>query len=190
MKNEIRAFIGLEISSGIRRELVSIQKNLHKLQGDIAWVKCDNLHLSIRFLGNITPEQIKDIEKISAKVARELKIFPLSLGALGVFPNIYSPKVIWAGISSGYNQVTKLHTLIDKELTSINFKTADRHFHPHITLARIKSIKNKSKLSDFIDTIKLRSRCVDIKKLTLYKSKLDPKGAIYTKIQEAKLGKY
>ncbi|MFH1061297.1 MAG: RNA 2',3'-cyclic phosphodiesterase [Candidatus Omnitrophota bacterium] len=189
MQKEIRAFIALEISSELQEELKEIQKQLMQLPGEIAWIRPENLHISIRFLGDITQEQVNIIVQINEKIAKKLKSFPISLSVLGVFPYISDPHILWAGIGSGYSQVTQINTLVSNELSSMKLKYEDKHFHPHITLARIKSIKNKSELAEMIDKIKLRIASEEISKLILYKSETTPKGAIYTKISEVQLGK-
>jgi RNA 2',3'-cyclic 3'-phosphodiesterase len=189
MQKEIRAFIALEISPELREELKKVQKKLKQLSGEIMWIPKENMHITVRFLGNISKDQIKNVEQLTERVAKKLKSFPISLGVLGVFPYISDPKVLWAGISSGYNQVTQINTLLSKELNSMKLKVEDRHFHPHITLARIKSIKNKSILAELIDTIKLTTVNEEINKLILYKSELNPEQVTYTKISEAPLGK-
>jgi RNA 2',3'-cyclic 3'-phosphodiesterase len=188
MKKGTRAFIALEISPELREVLKKTQKSLKHIPGEISWIPTDNLHLSVRFLGNISSDQIKTIESINQKIVKKIKNFPISLGVLGVFPYISDPQIIWAGISSGYNQVTQIHTLLCKELSSVKLNTEDTHFHPHITLARIKSIKNKSELAELIDKLPLPVISTEISKLVLYKSELNPQGAIYTKLSEVELG--
>jgi 2'-5' RNA ligase len=190
MKNQIRAFIALELDNAFCKELSSVQKELKNLDGDISWINPDNFHLSISFLGNILNEQVPIVEKLMQHAASKVKIFPIALGALGVFPHISSPKVIWAGIGSGYNDVTKINNVVCNELTAMKFKIEDKHFYPHITLARVKSFKKgKNNFAELIDKVKPRGGNAEIRKLVLYKSELDPKGAIYTKISDAKLGK-
>lgn len=189
MQKLIRGFIALEISSELQEELKKIQKKLKQISGEILWIPKENLHLSVRFLGNISKEQIEPIKQINERIAKKLKSFPISLGVLGVFPYISDPKVLWAGIASGYNQITQINTLLSKELNSMKLKVEDKHFHPHITLARIKSIKNKSVLAELIDTIKLNIASEEISKLVLYKSELNPEQVTYTKISEAHFGK-
>ncbi len=189
MKNNIRAFIALELDTRIQAELKRIQNKLKHLTGEIFWASPDNFHLSVRFLGNISQGDIKTIEKINQKIAKRVKAFPLALSVLGVFPYISDPQVLWAGINSGYSQVTQINTLLSKDLSTLNIKSGDRHFHPHITLARIKSLKNKSELSKLIDTIKPSAGSEDISNLILYKSELSKQGAIYTKLSEVELGK-
>lgn len=188
MQKLIRGFIALEISSELQEELKKIQKKLKQISGEILWIPKENLHLSVRFLGNISKEQIEPIKQINERIAKKLKSFPISLGALGVFPYISDPKVLWAGIASGYNQITQINTLLSKELNSMKLKVEDKHFHPNITLARIKSIKNKSVLAELIDTIKLNIASEEISKLILYKSELNPEQVTYTKISEAHFG--
>jgi len=187
MKNN-RAFIALELNNKVQDELKRIQNELKHLSGEIFWTAPDNFHLILRFLGNITKNDIKNIEKISQKIAKKVKAFPMALGVLGVFPYISEHQILWAGIDSGYNQVTKINTLLSKELSTLNIKSGDKHFHPYITLARIKSLKNKSELSKLIDTIKPSVGSEDITKLILYKSEITSEKAIYTKLSEVELG--
>ncbi|MBU1087443.1 MAG: RNA 2',3'-cyclic phosphodiesterase [Candidatus Omnitrophica bacterium] len=188
MKNTIRGFIALELSPKLREELEKIQKKLKHLSGEISWTIPNNLHLSVYFLGNISQEQISIVKAIKENIAKKIKSFPIALGVLGVFPFKQEHQVLWAGISSGYSQITQINTLFSKELKAINIKAGDKHFHPHITLARIKSLQNKTELTEIIDNMKLSIANEELHKLVLYKSELNSSGAIYSKISEVELG--
>jgi len=188
MINNIRAFIALELSPQFRKELKKIQKNLKHLSGEISWTIPENLHLRVYFLENISQEQLSSVEKIKTNIAKKIKSFPIALGVLGLFQFKYDNQILWAGISSGYSQVTQINTLFSKELSALNIKAGDKHFHPHITLARIKSLENKTELTKLIDNIKPNIANEEITKLVLYKSELNSTGAIYSKISEVELG--
>ncbi|MBU1045143.1 MAG: RNA 2',3'-cyclic phosphodiesterase [Candidatus Omnitrophica bacterium] len=189
MKKLIRAFIAIELNPKLLDELKKIQKELQHLSGEISWTLPENLHISVRFLGNISPEQIKPIEQIIKNISKQTKSFDLSLGVLGVFPYINGHQVLWAGISSGYSQVTQISTLIARDLKSLNIKAGDKHFHPHITLARIKSLKNKSELNTLIDTIQPAKISEQINTIILFKSEINNENPVYTKIFETELSR-
>jgi len=95
MEKEKRAFIAIAINKELQQELAGIQKTLQKkITGTISWVKPENIHLTLRFLGHVTDEQLKDIRKIIDGIAKDCKNFNIDMGALGAFPDIVNPHVL------------------------------------------------------------------------------------------------
>lgn len=102
MKSDIRAFIAIEISPGIQNQLDEIQKQLRNQIKDnaIHWVRSQNIHLTLQFLGDVSITNLNDIKNILAEEAINHEPFEITIGNLGAFPNNNHPRVIWVGVKS------------------------------------------------------------------------------------------
>lgn len=140
----------------------------------------ENLHLTLKFLGEVKEERIKEISKILRELSRRFKKFEFSLKNIGAFPDKHSPRVIWVGAEEGREEMIELQKEIEEELVSLGFKKEARGFHPHLTIARVK------RKADFKELFRVayKSRVFLIEGLVLFKSTLTPKGPIYEKVEK------
>ena len=190
MKKELRAFIAIDITDEIRKELVRLQSELKKgLKGDISWVEPENIHLTLRFLGQINDAQLEEIEGIVLKIVKKIKRFNMDLGVIGAFPDISNPRILWVGINFGFNELNEINAELEDCLETINFAVGEKYFHPHLTIARIKSIEGVNTLANLTKTIKPNKLPETVDSLIIYQSELTPEGAKYTQLLKAKLTK-
>lgn len=185
----VRAFIAIELPSIIAKSLEEIQDNLRDTTNKIAWVKPDNIHLTMKFLGNIETDKAHAIEKILKNIVSQISIGKLSVKGVGAFPTINNPRVIWVGVEDDKN-LLNIYTQLEEGLASLGFKKEERPFKPHLTLGRIKFLKDKKGLKERLEKladIKFASFIAD--SLILFKSELTPEGSLYTKLKEVKLAK-
>lgn len=188
MEQSIRTFIAIELNKEAHAELASLQAVLKKSDADVKWVDPQIIHLTLKFLGDIDDKKIKDVQKLLSDVAKNSKPFVLSLKELGAFPKLDYPRVIWVGVDEGKDEASRLAKELEDKLEKIGIPKEDREFHPHITLGRVKSPKNKDRLKSIIETTKFEpSSKIDVDCLTLFKSQLTPQGPIYTPLFIAKM---
>ena len=178
----MRSFIAIEIPESIRAKLIHIGEILQRSAlVDGNFVSKDGMHLTLRFLGNISKEDIDKIKEILSKVSVEK--FDASVQNLGVFPNENFAKVLWAGVNGV--GIEELQRSVLNELDKHGFKEKEeiRPFKSHVTIARVKNIKNKNlfkqkfKSLDFKDALNF-----SVKEFHLFKSELTKQGAIYKKL--------
>jgi 2'-5' RNA ligase len=185
----IRSFIALELSPEIYKNLGQLIDNLKKgvqfTSARPSWVNPESIHLTLKFLGNIEETMIDPIAEIMTKAANETHPFTIRIRDLGVFPNPRQPRVLWCGMTKGEDQTISIQTKIDRGLSTLGFEKETRPFHPHLTLARIKSLKGVSQLMDIVKTHQnsLVGEC-RFDRVILFKSELHPSGAVYTKLKE------
>lgn len=185
----IRSFIALELSSEIYKNLGQLIANLKKgvqfTSARPSWVNPESIHLTLKFLGNIEEAMIDPIAEVMTKAANETHPFTIRIRDLGVFPNPRQPRVLWCGMTKGEDQTISIQTKIDRGLATLGFEKETRPFHPHLTLARIKSLKGVSQLMDIVKTHQ-NSQVGEcrIDRVILFKSELHPSGAVYTKLKE------
>lgn len=188
MEQSIRTFIAIELNQETHSELSSLQSALKKSDADVKWVTPEIIHLTLKFLGYIDGEKINEVQKILSEVVKNFKPFALSLKEIGAFPKLDYPRVIWAGVDEGKDEAKLIAKELEDKLEKIGIPKEDREFHPHITLGRVKSPKNKDKLKNIIETTRFEPKSkVNVDHLTLFKSQLATQGPIYTPLFIAKM---
>jgi len=163
----MRLFIGLVLPKEIKDELFTVQKKIPNKLAKINWMAKKRLHLTMKFLGNIDRDKLKEIEDRLGNI--KFKPFKVNLTKIGFFPNVENIRILWAGLSPE-RDIIKLQQKIDGELLSL-FKS-DQTFNPHLTLGRIKLIKKKKEFLDCLNKIKIESKIFTIKNFSLIESKL------------------
>jgi 2'-5' RNA ligase len=184
----IRAFIAAEIDPQTKKKISNLISILKKSEADVKWVTEDQMHLTLKFLGNIEQDRIQEISDALSAIANKAFSFTIHLSKLGAFPNMNHPRVIWIGIDKGAESLEALNKKIETNLEKLGFPKENREFKPHFTLARIKSSKNILELIKTLEKNTFDSEGeIKINKLIIFQSILTPKGAIYTKLSTAEL---
>ncbi len=177
----LRLFVAIAVPPEILEILIDIQNRFKNLDLDAKWVKPENIHLTLKFLGKTSKvSQIK--QGLAKAVSNELE-FTLSLGGIKVFPDIKRPRVLGVGLHSPCEPLARLHKEVEGNLVPLGFPPESRPFSPHGTLARIKSGKNKNLLAQQLNSIG-HIASFKIKSVRLYQSRLTPEGATYTVLEE------
>lgn len=184
-----RTFVAIQINEDIRNQLVKTQEKLVETGADLKLVEPQNIHLTLRFLGDVHKERLSDIRDAIHDAKDIVGPFTLQVSGLGVFPNPNYMRVIWARVSDGRNPTTALRQKLDKNLADINHPSDNKKFTPHLTIARVKSGKAKEKLQEKLTRMsgKKFGTC-QIDDIELKKSKLTPEGPIYSTIKNFELG--
>jgi len=182
----MRTFFCIELEDGIKERLDGriIQPLKRGIVARVSWVKRENLHVTLKFLGEIAPERVEELQ-LAAEVAGEgLEPFSLELDLLGAFPNRERPRVIWAGSSSPPPKILQLYERLERELHSLGFPLEGKPYTPHVTLGRVKE-RDRAKigrLGERLERIEPFRFVAQAQGLTLMESSLNPRGAIYTPI--------
>ncbi len=188
MSNTIRTFIAIELPEKIIYTISKVQEEIKSYGLKIRWVRPENIHLTLKFLGDI---KTADTEKVARAVSESATGYPalsLAVKGIGVFPGIKKPRVLWLGISKQLDLLTALQKTLDEKLEAMGFPKEKRPFRGHLTLGRIKSIIDPKTLHDVLkEFIQFESEPFFADKIILYKSDLKPKGAVYTKLVETYL---
>ena len=184
----IRTFIAIELPANIIDALKNIQDELKDGSNKVAWVKPDNIHLTIRFLGDIEAGKINGITGLLEDAAAKNRSFDISVKGVGGFPTIDNPRVLWVGIEEGNVNLSALYNNIEYALSAIDFAKEERPFKPHLTLGRIKFLKDKKGLKERIERFKdttLGEYMVD--GICLFQSRLTTEGAVHIKLEKIEL---
>jgi len=188
MSDTLRTFIAIELPESIISFISRIQKEMKSYGFKVKWVRPENIHITLKFLGNIHKA---DVEKIGGVMPEAVKGSPpISLSAKGicVFPGIKRPRVIWLGLKGQTFELIELQKVIDDALENIGFPKEGRPFKAHLTLARVKGNIHSKKLLDVINKFgESESETFTADKVILFKSDLKPTGAVYTKLHSGQL---
>jgi len=175
----MRAFIAIEINDEVRKRLVEIQEKIDRMKSaKIKFVEPENLHITLKFLGEITEEQAEDIKRILESIAKNHKKHEVNAKGIGVFPSYNYVRVIWAGVESD-GEIRKIVEEIDNAFFKLGFKR-EKNFVSHITIGRVKFVKDKVGLMLALKELsneefgKFKVEAIELKKSTL-----TPKGPIY-----------
>jgi len=184
MPESIRSFLAFDLENEtVRKRLAAVQQLMVQTGADLKLVEPQNIHMTIRFLGDIAPNMVEKVFEEMKKV--QFAPFDVQIKGLGVFPDLRYPRVVWAGITEGADQLKNVFSQLEPRLRGLGFKPDPKGFSPHLTIARVKSGKNKAQLAEFVtknaryDFGTVKAECLRLKK-----SDLTPKGPIYSTLKE------
>ncbi len=182
-QNKIRSFIAIELPEHIVSAIHGVQKGIKSHGLKLRWVKPENIHLTLKFLGDIDAEDVDGIGETVTSVAGNFSTLSLYGKGVGVFPNLRRPKVMWVGIGGETRDLMALQKNIDENFENIGFPKEKRAFKGHLTIGRAKGHLNYDRLvatmREFLD---YKTEPFTAREIILFKSDLKPGGAVYTKL--------
>lgn len=189
----LRLFISINFSRGLAERIKETVRRLREELPGVRWVRPENFHITLKFLGDVSEEQVPRIQKAIAEVARERSPLKIRLKDTGVFPSGRRPRVVWLGIDEGSEDITALARALEKTLAPLGFRPEKRNFTPHLTLGRIKDGKSgrkaaklfRGKFTALPEENSPGGEKVDM--VSLMKSRLTPQGAIHEEISAHRL---
>jgi 2'-5' RNA ligase len=189
---QIRSFIAIELPDELKAELVQLEARLKSVdQPFVKWVDPYSIHMTLKFLGNVSASSIGEITRAMEEATRGVSSFNLQVGDLGVFPNLRRVQVAWVGLSGEIDKIARLQQRIESSLTPLGFTPESRKFVPHLTLARVRnqaSLNERQRLGELIASTSFKAvHNIKVDSISLMKSQLTRQGAIYSRISSAGL---
>lgn len=181
-----RTFICIELPETIRVQVEVLQRTLAVLGDKIRWVNPRNLHLTLRFLGEISRPQVETVCLAVRSGAARVDAFSIRLTGTGCFPSPRRPRAFWIGVAEASNLV-RLFEAVEQELFSAGFPRESRPFAPHLTLGRIRIDRPNARLGEALGAAEFDAPPFLVTEVTVMKSDLKTSGAVYTPIARAKL---
>lgn len=183
----IRAFVAIKLPEELKVKLGEVQDALKRGGRDVSWVKPESIHLTLKFLGDIEAARVDDISKALTEASAGVPPFTVTARGVGGFPNLKTPRVLWVGLEENA-ELARLAKNIDERLGDLGFERDDRPFHPHLTLARIKSPSEGRELGKKASELNIDIN-VDFKAdfFVLFRSVLSPGGAEHTELKRLPL---
>ncbi len=189
-EKNIRAFLAIEPSENVLQEITRLQEKLkQEINGRLSWTRPQGQHLTLKFFGDISKEDINNISTaVQKRVVAETKL-NLKVEKLGVFPDARRPRVLWCGVTGDVEKLIALQKKLDSDFAALGFPAEDRSFKAHLTLARIKDSRDMTGMSEALKKHnEFNAGDFTGDKLILFQSNLSPQGAVYTKLAEFALG--
>jgi len=180
----IRAFLAVEVPHHITAGIRDIQKRLAPRIEDIRWIRPEGIHLTLKFFGNISEEDIPCISRVVGEKAADTAPVTLCVHTLGVFPGPSRPRVLWMGCTGDTDRLAALQSDIESALPECGFPREGRAFRPHLTLGRARSQKKMFTGAGDIggEGERYEAGRFEAGELTLFRSELMPDGARYSKL--------
>jgi 2'-5' RNA ligase len=186
-RDGIRCFVAVDLASDVRTRIEAAGATLRAAGADVRWVRAENLHVTLKFLGSVPPGRIDAIRRVLTGIAGMTRPFPLTASGLGTFPTARRARVVWVGLSGP--ALGTVARLVDDGLAAEGFDREARAFTPHVTIGRVRSQRGWNGVVAAMDPLREQvfgeSR---IDEIVLYRSDLHPEGARYTPVDRFRCG--
>lgn len=176
----LRLFIAVPAPPAVRIEAARVIDRLRG-RGDVRWTPTERLHLTLKFLGDTSPEKVPLLAEIIAESANIFSPFVVELGDVGAFPNLRRPQTVWLGVQRAEG-LSKLAEEIDRAVSKLGFEREARPFRAHLTLGRVKSSRGLGALADALLACAGSPADIEwpVEEMELIRSELRPSGPLYS----------
>jgi RNA 2',3'-cyclic 3'-phosphodiesterase len=191
--NAIRSFIAIELPKTIQQQLDEIISRLKSRHTSaVRWVPAHNIHLTIKFLGDVSPTNMDMLMNMLKAEVSQQPVFSISVGGLGAFPTPKRPRVLWIGIDAPAQLAGLVH-LVEAETVKLGYLSEDRPFSPHLTLGRVSQNATPDQVRQIADALAAEQvgelGRAEVREVVLFKSELRPTGAEYAPLLKVPLQK-
>jgi 2'-5' RNA ligase len=191
MKSTVRTFIAVEIEEDVRRAAAKLVEELRAAGAEVSWVAPHNMHLTVKFLGDVAAEQIPGVCQTVARAVADIASFDLEVRGVGAFPNTARPRTIWVGTRAGEAQLASLADRLEAALTQLGFARERRPFRGHLTLGRVR--RPGPALAALTPMLNQRAELEfgrsRVHEVVVFSSQLARGGSIYEALLRASLGR-
>ena len=189
----VRSFIDIDLPAGVRAELTSLEDKLKARRHPfVKWVDPENIHLTLKFLGDVASDSMPQIVEAMSRLAKSHSTFKLQVAGTGAFPNWQRPQVVWVGVGGELDRLNSLQKGLESVLSPLGFPSESRPFSAHLTVGRLRdrvTPDDRRRFAGFAQTVEFKtSLSFEVSTIRLMRSQLTPAGPIYSELAAAKLG--
>jgi 2'-5' RNA ligase len=184
----IRSFVAVLLPEAVRARVDEAAAELRRRAGAVSWVRAENFHVTLRFLGSVDEATLGRAREALAEAASGLAPFRLALSGFGGFPTAHAPRVIWVGLTAGAEPLVELHARLEAALGRCGIPPEGRGFHPHVTLGRSREPRGASGIGELLDGTGEPLGETRVEAVHLMRSDLNPEGARYGVLAREALG--
>lgn len=185
----IRAFVAVNLEPSLKEVLGRVQERLKTTRADVGWVRSENLHLTLKFLGEVEEPRLSAVADALGSAARGLSPFRLAFGGLGAFPQPRAARVVWIGVSQGAEALTELQGRVEAWLEPLGFARERRPFSAHLTLGRVRGPARREQLAAVLTSMAIESLGdMAVDRIELMRSELRSGGPCYSILRGFPLG--
>jgi 2'-5' RNA ligase len=191
MQRKVRTFIAVEISSEVRGKTQRLISALAATSANVKWVEPENLHLTLKFLGDVEMLEVPQLCQAVDEAVADLPPFDVQFHGAGAFPSVERPRTVWVGMTAGSEEMVALHDALEQRLAALGFRSDGRRFRPHLTIGRVRSSSPSeirvlaSLLADQRDFV---GGSGDVSEVVVFSSELSRAGPAYEPLSHAELG--
>ena len=185
----LRAFLAIDLPGSLRAALARYQENLKQSGADVRWGPVGNIHLTLKFFGQLPESEVEPICQAALGVAVGVPPLNLQVAGAGAFPNPRSPRVVWVGLAGDLEPLGVLYRRLEAAFASLGHLPEGRPFHPHLTLGRVRSPAGRERLTRMLQEVD-PPQCPGFRvgEMILFRSQLSPQGSTYTPLKVIPLG--
>ena len=176
----IRTFICVEIPESVKDRIAELQRHLRQIDSRASWTKPSNIHLTLKFLGDVNPPRIERVRRATERSTISISPFEIEVGGAGCFPSPRSPRVLWVGLAAIPDSLKQIHQRLEEELFREGFPRESKQFSPHLTIGRVRDPRNGSRLAEELQARGFESEKFQAREIIVMKSELKPSGSVYT----------
>ena len=179
-RDKIRTFICIDLPETVKDRLDELVKLLRTVDAQVSWVRSKNIHLTIKFLGNVAVDKLDAVKNVVQRAAASAGPIEIVVGGVGCFPSARSPRVLWVGLAGVPAPLVTLYNAIEDGLDREGFAREKRKFAPHLTIGRLRSPRNGQQLSQKLTELGFEPEPFTAREIIVMRSDLKPTGSIYT----------
>lgn len=183
----MRLFVAVPLPVEIKNQLGKLIDDWRRDRDNIAWVKEENLHLTLKFLGEATERRLAPLKSGLSESLEQWEAFNISLKGAGGFPNLVRPRVLWIGVTEGRKNLRTLANSADEATRPLGFSPEQRDFSAHLTVGRVKGTTLSASLLGKLSSCAFEAKDVIVSEVVLFQSELAPGGSIYTPLASFEL---
>ncbi len=146
----IRTFIAIDLPVPVRAALEGFSKELRRADAPVSWARIESIHLTLKFLGNISEEQVEPVRAELDRIAATTSPFRIQPAGCGAFPTLKTMRVVWVGLRGDLAPLARLQKEVEEAMACLGFKPEDRPFRPHLTVGRVKGRQRLRPLQDLL----------------------------------------
>ena len=185
----MRLFVAIELTDEVRDALQEVQVALGRATDGVRWVRPEQLHLTVKFLGEVPDGEVPRVAEAVARSAVRSSVFEMQLTECGCFPPRGPVRIVWVGTHDGSGALQECVNAVEDELEGIGFPRESRPFSAHLTIGRAADGRYAGGIRAAVERCKVKPVRQSVGELTLMSSVLSPKGPSYSVVSRAKLGK-
>ena len=184
----MRLFVAIELSESVRQALSDTQATLKQACKDVRWIPAEQLHLTVKFLGEVVDGDVAAVSEAMESAAAESKPFVMRVGECGCFPERGAVRIVWTSAMEENRLLAGCVAVVEAQIEPLGFPREHRPFAAHITIGRVREDRSQGKVRELVQAHRGKVVEQDVLSLALMSSALSPKGSTYTVVSLAKLG--
>lgn len=190
MAEQVRTFIAIDLPDEIRHKADDLIADLQSAPAKVKWVESENLHITLKFLGDVDLREVHRVCNAVTAAVAELEPFTVELTGVGAFPDVKRPRTVWVGVTEGIEDIRKLHQSVETKLAELKFRKERRQYHPHLTVGRVR--RGSGGLKELAERLvqcgEMPFGTLPVQELLVISSRLEPDGPVYEVLSRAPLG--